>query len=257
MSDRTINSGDASRAMDSDTGTPSVSDSAESTPPITEKQAEARRANGRRSRGPKTTAGKNSSRMNALRHGMWGRIPGAVLHGPLSEDPAAVQATVDAIIDDLADPLLHLLRNCIDHGIEPPEQRVEAKKPPAGRVQVTVRRQRDRVVQLLESYRTIDPQRIQVQSLDSQDCAKDRQIQASLAIRTFIFKDLNAARHQARPHSCDAADASRRYDRRDHDGHGMAAAFGARLSRRCGSQETRSQSRFRIDGQGPGLPNQG
>jgi len=30
------------------------------------------------------------------------------------------------------------------------------------------------------------------------------------------------------------ADASRRYDRRDHDGHGMAAAFSARLSCRRG-----------------------
>ncbi|HVE86892.1 MAG TPA: chemotaxis protein CheA, partial [Myxococcales bacterium] len=55
-----------------------------------------------------------------------------------------------AIIDDLADPLLHILRNCIDHGIEPSDQRVEAKKPPVGRVQVTVRRQRDRVVLEME-----------------------------------------------------------------------------------------------------------
>jgi hypothetical protein len=58
---------------------------------------------------------------------------------------------------------------------------------------------------------------IKIQSLDSLGCTNDQQIQASLAIRTFITKDLDAARHQARPHSCDAADTSRRYDRRDHD----------------------------------------
>src|SRR5207244_2965563 len=52
--------------------------------------------------------------------------------------------------DDLSDPLLHLLRNCIDHGIEPPEERLAAKKPSAGRVMVTVRRVRDRVVVELE-----------------------------------------------------------------------------------------------------------
>jgi len=98
---------------------------------------------------------------------------------------------------------------------------------------------------------------IQVQSLDSLGCANDQQIQGSLAIRTFITKDLNAVRHQARPHSCDAADASRSYDRRDHDGHGMAAAFGARFSRRCGPQKTRFESCFRTNRQGPGLPNQG
>jgi hypothetical protein len=99
--------------------------------------------------------------------------------------------------------------------------------------------------------------KVKIQSLRALGCTNDQQIQASLAILTIITKDLDAVRHQARPHSCDAADASRRYDRRDHDGHGMAAAFGARLSCRCGSQETRSKSCFRTNGQGPGLPNQG
>ncbi|HEY8209879.1 MAG TPA: chemotaxis protein CheA [Myxococcaceae bacterium] len=66
-----------------------------------------------------------------------------------------------AIIDDLADPLLHLLRNCIDHGIEPAEQRAEAKKPAAGRIQVAVRRQRDRVViELEDDGRGMDAQKL-------------------------------------------------------------------------------------------------
>jgi len=66
-----------------------------------------------------------------------------------------------AIIDDLADPLLHLLRNAIDHGIEPAEARVEAKKPLLGRVQVTVRRQRDRVVvEVEDDGRGMDAQKL-------------------------------------------------------------------------------------------------
>src|SRR5213075_969090 len=40
----------------------------------------------------------------------------------------------------------HLLRNAIDHGIEPPVEREKQGKPPRGRVQVNVRRDRDRVV---------------------------------------------------------------------------------------------------------------
>jgi two-component system chemotaxis sensor kinase CheA len=51
-----------------------------------------------------------------------------------------------AIVDDLADPLLHILRNCIDHGIEPLPEREAAKKPAKGRVLVSVRRSRDRVI---------------------------------------------------------------------------------------------------------------
>ncbi|HZJ57618.1 MAG TPA: chemotaxis protein CheA [Clostridia bacterium] len=38
------------------------------------------------------------------------------------------------IIDEIGDPLIHLLRNAVDHGIETPEERVEAGKDPVGRV---------------------------------------------------------------------------------------------------------------------------
>jgi two-component system, chemotaxis family, sensor kinase CheA len=55
-----------------------------------------------------------------------------------------------AILDELADPLLHLLRNCIDHGLESAEERVAAGKSPRGRVLVSVRRARDRVVLEME-----------------------------------------------------------------------------------------------------------
>ena len=36
------------------------------------------------------------------------------------------------VIDQLGDPLMHLIRNSMDHGIEPPEQRAAAGKRPDG-----------------------------------------------------------------------------------------------------------------------------
>ncbi|MFL5320236.1 MAG: chemotaxis protein CheW, partial [Myxococcaceae bacterium] len=51
-----------------------------------------------------------------------------------------------AILDELADPLLHLLRNCIDHGLESPDDRTAAGKKASGRLLINVRRDRDRVV---------------------------------------------------------------------------------------------------------------
>jgi two-component system chemotaxis sensor kinase CheA len=51
-----------------------------------------------------------------------------------------------AIVDELSDPLLHLLRNCVDHGLETPEQRAQAQKPVKGRIEVRVQRDQDRVV---------------------------------------------------------------------------------------------------------------
>jgi two-component system chemotaxis sensor kinase CheA len=43
-----------------------------------------------------------------------------------------------AILERLGDPLLHLVRNCIDHGIETPEQRTAAGKPAQGHVHIEV-----------------------------------------------------------------------------------------------------------------------
>ncbi|HET7753059.1 MAG TPA: chemotaxis protein CheA [Anaeromyxobacteraceae bacterium] len=51
-----------------------------------------------------------------------------------------------SMLDAIADPLLHVLRNAVDHGLELPEARERAGKPPSGRVEVQARRDRDRVI---------------------------------------------------------------------------------------------------------------
>jgi two-component system chemotaxis sensor kinase CheA len=47
-----------------------------------------------------------------------------------------------AILDELTDPLMHLLRNAVDHGIESPAERRKAGKPPEGEVVLTAARER-------------------------------------------------------------------------------------------------------------------
>jgi chemosensory pili system protein ChpA (sensor histidine kinase/response regulator) len=41
-----------------------------------------------------------------------------------------------SLLEQMSDPLLHLLRNAVDHGIEPAEQRAAAGKPARGRITV-------------------------------------------------------------------------------------------------------------------------
>jgi len=66
-----------------------------------------------------------------------------------------------AILDAIAEPLLHLLRNAIDHGIEEPDGRAAAGKPARGRLKLTVRRTRERVVlELEDDGRGMDPERL-------------------------------------------------------------------------------------------------
>jgi two-component system chemotaxis sensor kinase CheA len=42
------------------------------------------------------------------------------------------------LMDEIKDPLIHLARNCIDHGIESPPRRKETGKPAAGEIRISV-----------------------------------------------------------------------------------------------------------------------
>jgi len=50
------------------------------------------------------------------------------------------------VLNDLADPLMHLLRNALDHGIESPEQRERSGKPANGHIALTFSRQGDHIL---------------------------------------------------------------------------------------------------------------
>lgn len=51
-----------------------------------------------------------------------------------------------SILSEIGDPLIHVLRNAIDHGIEPPAERTAAGKPPEGRIELRAKRKRDHVI---------------------------------------------------------------------------------------------------------------
>lgn len=49
------------------------------------------------------------------------------------------------VLDEIGDPIVHLLRNSVDHGIEDPEEREAQGKPKRGRVRLAAARDRDQV----------------------------------------------------------------------------------------------------------------
>ncbi len=51
-----------------------------------------------------------------------------------------------SILDALAEPMMHLLRNAVDHGIEPPQERIAAGKPVAGTIRLNAYHQGNQVV---------------------------------------------------------------------------------------------------------------
>ena len=50
------------------------------------------------------------------------------------------------ILTEMRDPLVHVLRNAVDHGIEPPDARAAAGKDRTGSIRLTADRERDHVV---------------------------------------------------------------------------------------------------------------
>lgn len=51
-----------------------------------------------------------------------------------------------SILEDIVDPITHLLRNCLDHGLEIPEQRCAAGKPETGCVKLSARHEEGHIV---------------------------------------------------------------------------------------------------------------
>ena len=66
-----------------------------------------------------------------------------------------------SMLDEIGDPIVHLLRNAIDHGIESPEERAAAGKPPAGKLRLSAARDRSAVViRVSDDGRGIDRDRV-------------------------------------------------------------------------------------------------
>jgi two-component system chemotaxis sensor kinase CheA len=72
------------------------------------------------------------------------------------------ETEVDKLIaEELADPLMHIVRNAIDHGIEPPAERQAAGKPVSGTLAINAYHKGNHVViEVQDDGRGIDPDRL-------------------------------------------------------------------------------------------------
>ena len=70
------------------------------------------------------------------------------------------------MVNALVDPLVHLLRNSVDHGIERPDDRIAAGKPAHGRIALRASQRGDRVVvELIDDGRGLDVERIRARAV--------------------------------------------------------------------------------------------
>ena len=72
-----------------------------------------------------------------------------------------------SILDKLEDPLIHLVRNAIDHGIEPPEERLKAGKPEEGTIKLSAFQEGDRIIISIEDDgRGIDVEKVKRKAVE-------------------------------------------------------------------------------------------
>jgi two-component system chemotaxis sensor kinase CheA len=70
------------------------------------------------------------------------------------------------LIELIRDPLTHLVRNCADHGIEPPEERVRLGKPAAGTVRVAAAHEAGQItIEISDDGRGLNKARIEEKAL--------------------------------------------------------------------------------------------
>jgi two-component system chemotaxis sensor kinase CheA len=81
---------------------------------------------------------------------------------------AGEETEVDkTMIEDLADPLIHLIRNAVDHGVETPAERAAAGKPAKSLVRLEARQEGDHIVLIVaDDGRGMSAERIRAKAVE-------------------------------------------------------------------------------------------
>jgi len=89
------------------------------------------------------------------------------------------------VLDEISDPLLHLVRNAVDHGIENPEARVKANKPPKGKLFISVSRQKGQIcIEVGDDGKGVDIEAVKRTALE-RGLISEAEV-ASLMIRRYL-----------------------------------------------------------------------
>ncbi len=72
-----------------------------------------------------------------------------------------------SVVDEISDPLTHLIRNALDHGLELPDERLAAGKQPGGTIVLSARHEGNRIIiSLKDDGRGIDTERVAAKALE-------------------------------------------------------------------------------------------
>jgi two-component system chemotaxis sensor kinase CheA len=86
----------------------------------------------------------------------------------ISFETSGGETEVDrSVIEALSDPLLHIIRNSVDHGIESPEERAKAGKDAEGKIRVNARHHEGHIlIEVTDDGRGIDVARVKAKAVE-------------------------------------------------------------------------------------------
>ena len=91
------------------------------------------------------------------------------------------------IVEKLGDPLIHMIRNSVDHGIETPAERAAQGKPAQGTIRLSAAHQRGGIViRITDDGKGLDPDRIRAKALERGLIRADAELDES-GIFSLIF----------------------------------------------------------------------
>lgn len=95
-----------------------------------------------------------------------------------------------AMVESLADPLLHMVRNSADHGVEKPEERRQAGKPEEAVIRIQAEQQGSRIIiRVIDDGKGIDPERVRRKAVERGLAKEEDSLQMSKEdILGFIFR---------------------------------------------------------------------
>ncbi len=71
------------------------------------------------------------------------------------------------VLDEISDPLVHLIRNAVDHGIESPEERKKAGKDEVGRIRLSAWREKNNIIiEIEDDGRGLDVEKIKQKAME-------------------------------------------------------------------------------------------
>jgi two-component system chemotaxis sensor kinase CheA len=98
------------------------------------------------------------------------------------------------MVEKLGDPLVHMIRNSVDHGIETPDERIARGKPAQGTIRLSAAHQRGGIViRLSDDGKGLDPERIRAKAVERGLIRSDAGMEASEIVSLIFLPGFSTA----------------------------------------------------------------